>query len=156
MSAAMATFRLQYWPGKSREKWKRQSRNRQNRCHTLFRGSLIAHHMYGDSSMITWSHAKPLQLHSWSIIEREEEREKQKWLESSHWQHCASPQFSFNKLKIYCEALWCTLIFYMCYWKTNFNLTWLKITWLIFDYFRWRKISLMLICLAEKVQCVSY
>lgn len=76
VSAAMVTFRLQYWPGRSREKWKRQSRSRQNRCHTLSRRSLIAHHMYGDSSTITWSHAKPLQLHSWSIIEREVRRGK--------------------------------------------------------------------------------
>lgn len=71
---------FQYWPGKSKGRWRRRSRSRQNRCHTLSHGSLTRRHMFDDSNTTTWFHARPPQLHSWSIIESEkwqEQREEQ-------------------------------------------------------------------------------
>lgn len=55
-----------HWPGRSRGRWRRQSRSRQSHFHTLSPRFLWAYHTAGYWDTPTWSHATPRPSHSWN------------------------------------------------------------------------------------------
>lgn len=54
-----------YWPGRSKGRWRKQSRSRQSHFHTPSPRFLRAYHRAGYSDMTTWSRAMPRLSHSW-------------------------------------------------------------------------------------------
>lgn len=54
-----------YWPGRSKGRWRKQSRSRQSHFHTPSPRFLRAYHRAGYSDTTTWSRAMPRLSHSW-------------------------------------------------------------------------------------------